>query len=235
MRAIIIERWAILRHGVRAVLGQGGHPVIRTASSAAEGHAAIAARPDVELIVLGGTADGPVVPTTAALAAATPDARIVVLLDTPRREEVAALFEAGASALLGRLAEEGNLLDAVTRVERGERVLSSEVIEALLPGAEIPRGMVMAVDGVTSREAPVLSRREQEVLHWLQQGATNREIADQLFIGQATVKTHLSSIYTKLGASSRHHAVRKALEVGLLDGAPPPAAPLRSEATQAVS
>jgi DNA-binding NarL/FixJ family response regulator len=61
-----------------------------------------------------------------------------------------------------------------------------------------------------------LTEREQEVLHWLVQGASNEAIAQNLYVTVATVKAHLTSIFEKLGVTSRTQAIVKALKLGLV-------------------
>ena len=212
MRAIIIERWAILRQGLRAVLREGGYPVLSAAATGAEGLESIRTARKLELVVVGHTDDLDAVHLVAAVAEASPDARVLVLTDRADRRHLRRLLSAGADGVLGRLSETQGLLDALARLERGERVLSNEVIMTLvgsLEEGEAPPARLAAGNAV-------LTAREQEVLLRLATGASNRELADDLFIGEATVKSHLVSIYAKLEVPNRHRAVARALELGLL-------------------
>lgn len=213
MRAIIIERWTILRYGVRAVIGQAGHPVLSAATTAVEGLAAVRGAHDLQLVIAGSTDDADVVSLVTELRAAAPTAKVLVLADQPDLEQIDALLGAGAAGILGRLAEGIEVLDAIERIARGERVLSNEVIGILLGGIDTSRG---ADDAVVDARTNLLTAREAEILACLVTGASNREIARQLYIGESTVKTHLASTYAKLGVGNRHQAVARGIELGLV-------------------
>lgn len=215
MRAIIIERWAILRHGVRAVLNQAGHPVLSAAVTAADGLGAARTAQRVELVIAGQTDDQDIATLVSQLRGAAPDAKVLVLADRPDLEEIDAILAAGAAGILGRLAEGIELLDAIDRIGRGERVLSNEVIGTLLGGIDPTRGTPLAPSPEGATGTP-LTARETEILSCLVTGASNREIARALFIGESTVKTHLASTYAKLGVTSRHQAVARGLELGIV-------------------
>lgn len=213
MRAIIIERWAILRHGLRAVLGQAGHPVLNASASAKEGLDAVQDARDLQLVIAGATDDQDLTQLVLALREEAPLAKVLVLMDQPDKAVIDRLLSAGAVGILGRLAEGGEVLDAIERVGRGERVLSNDVINTL----------VGAIDGGPTPTLPpslatngALTAREREILSWLATGASNRDIATRLFIGEATVKSHLASAYAKLGVANRHQAVAKGIELGLV-------------------
>lgn len=213
MRAIIIERWTILRHGLRSVLSQAGHPVLSAAATAAQGVAAVADAHDLDLVIVGQTDDLPITAVVTAVRAQVPAASLLALVDDPGPEEINDLLGAGSAGLLGRLAEGIEVLEALARLERGERVLSNEVIATLVSGVDTGDGPLAAP---APGSASLLTARESETLSLLSTGASNREIARRLFIGESTVKTHLVSIYAKLGVANRHQAVSRGLELGLL-------------------
>jgi len=213
LRAIIIERWAILRHGVRAVLNQAGHPVLSAAATAADGLAAVRTARGPELVIAGKTADQDAARLVADLRAAAPAAKVLVLADQPDLEEIEAVLAAGAAGILGRLAEGVELLAAIDRIGRDERVLSNEVIETLLGGIDLARAASPSADAVSGNQ---LTAREVEIIGCLVTGASNRDIARTLYIGESTVKTHLASTYAKLGVTSRHQAVARGLELGIV-------------------
>lgn len=213
MRAIIIERWAILRYGLRAVLSQAGYPVLSAVPTAQEGLESVASARGLDLLIVGTTDDHDLVALVAELGVAAPAAKVLVLADQPDRATIDALLQAGAVGILGRLAEGSEVLDAIERLGRGERVLSNEVINTLL-GAIDRDGTAVLPDDIAVSTA--LTVREREILAWLVTGATNRDIAGRLFIGEATVKTHLASAYAKLGVANRRQAVAKGIELGLV-------------------
>ena len=213
MRAIIIERWAILRYGLRAVLGQAGHPILSAAASARDGLDAVQSARDLHLVVAGATDDQDIVDLVVAIGEEAPGVKVLVLADQPDRACIDALLGAGAMGILGRLAEGGEVLDAIERVQRGERVLSNDVINTLVGAIDPGRTGELPVDG---RAVSVLTVREREILSWLATGASNRDIATRLFIGEATVKSHLASCYAKLGVANRHQAVSRGIALGLV-------------------
>ncbi|MGH3411212.1 MAG: LuxR C-terminal-related transcriptional regulator, partial [Streptosporangiaceae bacterium] len=112
-------------------------------------------------------------------------------------------IEAGATGYLLKDAPRAELLRAVRAAARGEGVLSPSVATRLMTRVRAP-------------SAQPLSQREFEVLELIAAGNTNREAAARLLISEATVKTHLLSIYSKLGVSDRAAAVAEAFHRGLL-------------------
>ena len=125
---------------------------------------------------------------------------IVTTYDTER--DVLPAIEAGAIGYLLKGAPRDELRQAVKAAAAGESVLSPPVARRIL-------------GQVRNREGD-LSDRELEILTIVAKGASNREIADRLFISEATVKTHLGHIYDKLGVNDRAGAVGAAYEIGLL-------------------
>ena len=137
----------------------------------------------------------------------------VLMLTTFDRDDF--LFQAlaaGASGFLLKTAEAETLIDAVTALAHGDGLLSPEVtrrvIERSVSGPE--------ASASTAPELETLTDRELQVLHLVAAGSSNVEIATQLFVGEATVKTHVSNLLTKLGIRDRIHAVIFAYENGLV-------------------
>ena len=118
---------------------------------------------------------------------------VLILTTYDTQANVVTAIEAGAMGYLLKDAPEEELYDAVVRAAGRKRTLSPKVSTVL-------------ADRVL-RPDEALSAREIELLQALQTGASNREIADALFISQATVKTHLIHIYSKLGVDNRTAAV----------------------------
>ena len=112
-------------------------------------------------------------------------------------------IEAGATGYLLKDAPRDELYRAVRAAARGETVLSPAVASKLIGQMRRP-------------EAEPLSQRELEVLRLVARGATNKQAAAQLFISEATVKTHLLHAYSKLGVNDRAAAVAVAFQRGLL-------------------
>lgn len=120
---------------------------------------------------------------------------------------------AGASGFLLKTAEAEQLIDAVTALANGDGLLSPEVTRRVIERS------VCSPDTTTAAAAPelaTLTDRELEVLHLVAGGLSNAEVAARLFVGEATVKTHVSNLLTKLGIRDRIHAVIFAYENGIV-------------------
>ncbi len=130
-------------------------------------------------------------------------ARVLVLTTFDTDSDVLPAIEAGATGYLLKDAPRDDLLRAVRSAAAGEAVLSPSVAARLL-------------DQVRQPVKETVSQRELEVLQLIASGATNREVAERLFVSEATVKTHLLHIYAKLGVNDRAAAVGAAFEKGLL-------------------
>ncbi|HEY4454773.1 MAG TPA: response regulator transcription factor, partial [Pseudonocardiaceae bacterium] len=130
-------------------------------------------------------------------------AKVLVLTTYDTDDYVLPAIEAGATGYLLKDAPCAELLRAVQAAAAGQSVLSPAVATRLVTRVRTPG------------EDP-LSQRELEVLELVAAGTTNREAAAKLFISEATVKTHLLNIYSKLGVSDRAAAVAEAFNRGLL-------------------
>ncbi|MDN5635885.1 MAG: response regulator transcription factor, partial [Brevibacterium sp.] len=137
----------------------------------------------------------------------------VLMLTTFDRDDF--LFQAlaaGASGFLLKTAEAEQLIDAITALAGGDGLLSPEVTRRVIERS------VRSPDNTASAppELTLLTDRELEVLHLVARGLSNSEIAVQLFVGEATVKTHVSNLLTKLDIRDRIHVVIFAYENGLM-------------------
>jgi DNA-binding NarL/FixJ family response regulator len=204
LRVMIVDDHPIVREGLRGMLA--AEPGLEVAAEAASGDEAVAlaprVRPDVILMDLrmpGG--DG--VSTIERLG---PGHRVLVLTTFEDDADIVRAVRSGAAGYLLKDASRTDLAAAIRDVAAGRTVLSPSVSARLRAASEAP--------------APaVLSAREAEVLALVARGLTNAEIGGRLFIGQATVKTHLLRVFAKLGVSDRTAAVMAAIEQGVL---PPP-------------
>lgn len=130
-------------------------------------------------------------------------AQVLVLTTYETDGDVLRAIEAGATGYLLKDAPREDLLRAVMAAQRGEAVLAPSVAARLLGRVRSPAN-------------GALSQLELEVLGMVAKGATNRESAGQLFVSEATIKTHLLHIYSKLGVNDRAAAVAEGFNRGLL-------------------
>jgi DNA-binding NarL/FixJ family response regulator len=143
---------------------------------------------------------------TARIIDARPTAKVLVLTTYETDEHILGAIEAGASGYLLKAAPEAEILAGVRSVVAGETVLAPSIAAKL----------VSRVRQDATSAAPSISPRELEVLRLVAEGRSNPEIARTLFIGEATVKTHLLHVFEKLEVNDRTRAVTRAMELGLL-------------------
>ncbi|GAA2935265.1 response regulator transcription factor [Microbacterium luteolum] len=206
IRVIVVDDHPIVRSGIVGLLSlDEGIDVVGEASDGAEAVAlATAERPDVVLMDLrmpnlSGAA------ATARITATLPDVRVLVLTTHEGDDDILGAIEAGASGYLLKAAPQEEIVAGIRSVAEGHTVLAPSIAATLVTR--------MRREGTTR---PSLSPRELEVLRLVSRGRSNPEIARELFIGEATVKTHLLHVFEKLEVSDRTRAVTLALELGLL-------------------
>ena len=130
-------------------------------------------------------------------------AKVLVLTTWDTDTDTLPAIEAGATGYLLKDAPQDELFNAVRQAAAGRTVLSPAVASRL-------------VSAVRSPAPSPLAARERQVLELVAKGTSNRDIARELFISEATVKTHLSHVFTKLGVADRAAAVAKGYEQGIL-------------------
>ncbi|WP_235916197.1 response regulator [Antrihabitans cavernicola] len=202
VRVLIADDHAAIRSGLRLILGNADG--IEVIGEAADGDIAIAQtialRPDVVLMdVRMPGLDG--IAATERITA-DGDARVLILTTFDIDEYVFRALRAGASGFLLKSASADALVDAVRAVAAGEGVLAPQVtrtlIDAFAATASHPAVQPAGLD--------TLTEREREVLTCVGDGLSNAQIGARLFIGEATVKTHVSRVLTKLDVRSRVQA-----------------------------
>jgi DNA-binding NarL/FixJ family response regulator len=207
--ALVVDRWALVRLGIAAVLRTVAVPVVAEAEQGRDGLQE-ARRTGAGLLIVG-LVDDLSLPDFVRQAKALEHAPGVICLVTQLdRDELGALLASGADGVLVRSAAGDELATAVGSVVAGERSLSPAVLALAAQG---PARTGLTADGV---DGSVLTAKEREVLVMLAAGSANKDIAGALFVTPATVKTHLSHIYAKLGVGDRYEAVARAVALGLL-------------------
>jgi DNA-binding NarL/FixJ family response regulator len=209
VRVLVADDHPVVRAGLRALLSaEPGLAVIAEAGSGEE--TVVAARrhqPDVVLMDLRMPGAGGLA-AIRQLSADLPRIRVLVLTTYDSDADILPAVEAGAAGYLLKDTPRDTLVGAIFAAARGETVLAPSVAGRLVHRLRSAPGEVAA------RET--LSARETEVLALAGRGLTNAQIGRELFVSEATVKTHLLRAYAKLGVSGRTAAVTRAMELGVL-------------------
>ncbi|WP_433598950.1 response regulator [Nocardia sp. CA-135953] len=210
-RVLVVDDQDLVRQGLRTILELGGVEVV---GEAADGAAAVAAatalQPDVVLMDLRMPGvDG--VEATRRIVGLGAGIRVLALTTFDHDKHVVDALRAGACGFLLKDVTADGLVDAVGRAATGEPVVSPVVLARMMDHfsarppapAQLPPGF------------GDLSGRESEILALIGAGRTNTEIAEELFISMATVKTHVRHIFAKLQLRDRAQAVLAARDAGL--------------------
>ncbi|WP_026538004.1 response regulator [Arthrobacter sp. 9MFCol3.1] len=229
VRVLLVDDQPLLRMGFRLILeGEDDLSIVGEASNGAEAvrHVRELA-PDVVLMdVRMPVLDG--IEATRAIAASGSDAKIIILTTFDLDEYAFAALRAGASAFLLKDVAPAELISAVRVVASGDAVVAPRVTQRLLEtyvrgaGGMDPAGTADG-QGAVSPARPArdplledLTPRENEMLGAMAEGLSNAEIAHRYFLSEATVKTHVRRILTKLHLRDRVQAVVYAYETGLV-------------------
>jgi DNA-binding NarL/FixJ family response regulator len=205
IRLLVVDDHPVVRAGMVAVLGE--EPDLEVVGEAANGAEALGLVPrlapdvvlmDLRMPVMDGTE------ATRRISAEPGAPQVLVLTTYDTDADIVRAVEAGARGYLLKDAPTPVLMDAIRRAARGETVLAPPVAARLADRLRSPAG-------------PELTRREVEVLGLVARGRSNAEIGRELYIGEATVKTHLLRAFAKLGVDDRTAAVTEAHRHGLLD------------------
>lgn len=202
IRILTVDDHPLLRKGIAALVN--AEPDLKLIAEASNGEEAIAAfrshKPDVTLMDLQmAVMDG--LEAINAIRSEFPEARIIVLTTYSGDTQVLRALKAGARGYILKGQVHKELLDTIRAVHAGQKRIPNEIAAEL-------------ADHATDDE---LTQREIDVLRLIGTGNSNKLIADQLSIGEATVKSHVTNILSKLGANDRAHAVTIGLKRGIID------------------
>jgi DNA-binding NarL/FixJ family response regulator len=213
---VVADDQTVVRDGLVLLLGLlPGIEVVGTAGDGEQALAAVAEHaPDVVLMDLRmPRMDG--VEATRRIRVEYPGTQVVVLTTYADRDSVFAALRAGARGYLTKDAGGEEIARAIETVREGDAQLDPAVqrqlLEAVASGEHPPRRTGDLPDGLT--------RRETEVLALIAAGRSNTEIAQELFVSESTVKTHINNIFAKAGLRDRAQAVTYAFRHGLADPA----------------
>ena len=202
IRILTVDDHPLLRKGIAALVN--GEPDLKLVAEASNGNEAVDAfrthRPDVTLMDLQmPEVDG--LDAIDRIRREFPGARIIVLTTYNGDTQVLRALKAGARGYILKGHVHKELLDAIRAVHAGQKRIPAEIAAQL-------------ADHATD---DALTEREIDVLKLVAAGNANKQIADQLSIGEATVKSHVSNILSKLGANDRSHAVTIGLKRGIIE------------------
>ena len=192
VKVLLIDDHPLMRQGMRQLLElENNFEVVGEASNGTDG-IALALRLSPDVIILDLNMKGiSGLDTLRALRSEGVDARIVVLTVSDSRTDIFALMDAGVDGYLLKDSDTSELLEKIREVAQGKMVLSEAVKQHLLNRRSI--------------EDPLgnLTDRERDVLQWIATGMSNKQIANQLFISEETVKVHIRNLLRKLNVHSR--------------------------------
>ncbi|AFR10993.1 MULTISPECIES: response regulator [Nocardiopsis] len=205
LRILLVDDHPVVRHGLKAMFAE--IPDMGVVAEAADGESALAvlrSGTEVDIVLMdlrmGEGMDGV---TAIRNVNDLPDPPQVLVLTTYDTDaDILAAVEAGATGYMLKDAPPDQLREAVRTAARGRTALAPDVADRLMDRLRSPR--------------PSLSGRELEILRLLARGLSNRAISRELFISEATVKTHLVHVFDKLGVDNRTAAITTALRRGVI-------------------
>jgi two-component system response regulator DegU len=228
VRLVLADDHTMLRESLRRSLEANGLTVLGEASDGEEAaRLAVELQPDVVLMdVSMPVLDG--VEATRKIRGDAPGVQVVMLTMHADQEVLVRALRAGAAGYLVKDCTTDDVVRAVRQAASGEATVSPEVAAAMLAEAHRPEEAAPAAgtgasradagpSGIAARPSEnVISRREEEVLQLIAEGASTTEVAERLYISVKTVKNHLASVYQKLDSRDRTQAVLRAVRMGII-------------------
>ena len=215
IRVGICDDDQLIRAGLRMIVDQEPDlEVVAEAGTGAEAIGLVTAQPmdvmlmDIRMPVMDG------IEATRRIVATTEGPRVIILTTFELDEYVFAALSAGASGFLLKRTPPEQLIEAIRVVAGGEALLAPSVTRRLIEA--FTRKAPVRADPVQSERIANLTPRELEVLAGIGRGLSNQELAEELFIADNTVKTHVKRVFTKIGARDRAQAVMIAYQAGLV-------------------
>ena len=215
IRVMLVDDQALFREGVETLLSV--YKDIRIVGQASNGQEAVEVaakvKPDVVLMdVRMPILDG--VKATHLLKKSLPLIKVIVLTTFDDDEYIFDALRVGAVGYLLKDVASTQLVDAIRAAEQGESILEPSVAAKVI--AEFSRVSSLVPSAEFEQLIEPLSERELEILALIAQGDSNKEIANQLYIAEGTVKNHVTHILGKLGVRDRTQAALKARELGMM-------------------
>jgi DNA-binding NarL/FixJ family response regulator len=212
-RVMVVDDHPMWRDAVTRDLDGAGFEVVATAANGTDAlNRAPAARPNVVVLDLQIPPPNGV-EVTAALVKADPTVRVLILSASGEQDDVLDAVKAGATGYLVKSASRDELIEAVTRVARGDTVFTPGLAGLVL--GEYRR--LSDSPATPDRETPRLTDRETEVLRLVAKGLSYKQIAERLVLSHRTVQNHVQNTLRKLQMHNRVQLVRYAIEQGLDD------------------
>jgi two-component system response regulator NreC len=220
IRILIADDHDLVRSGLRLLFRNS--PEFSVVAEAADGREAIRLvdrhDPDVAILDISMPGlDG--IEATKRIKQSHPDIKVVILSVHEDEEYAHQVLRAGASGYVLKNARKKEIFQAVRLALRGERFFSGGISKLIVDGF-IKRTENHALEPQEATDSRLLTKRELEVLQYIAQGYTNRQIAEKLFLSFRTVNTHRSNLMHKLGIHDTASLVRHAISTGLVKTQP---------------